>query len=274
MLDYIDFLGLDEDLKVKTLNTADKNKNKIVSLAEKYAKGDNKCLVNQNDLTRLAVVIEALKFTKEQYDALGIDEKIFFDTASDIAIWCENNKNRGLKNYNWLRNHIRCELFRIGRLQFQLYKCNNPTLKYSRLPFDYGENLIYVHIPQGEKLLLDDCIKSLIDAKAFFEKYFPSYSFNYFFCESWLLFGGNKNFMRADSNIIKFSQLFDVAYSLDIDAQAIERIFGKRHLIKSKYPENTTLQSSAKKYIMTGGKLGIGVGTINKNKITDCSGNN
>ena len=33
----------------------------------------------------------------------GISEKIYYDTMSDIKIWCKRNGNKGLKNYRWLK---------------------------------------------------------------------------------------------------------------------------------------------------------------------------
>lgn len=273
MFEYIELLGLDSDLNKRVLNIPNSQYNKIKSLAERFARGDNKCLVNQNDLTRLAVVTESLKFTKEKYYSLGIEQKVFDDTVKDIGIWCGNNGNRGLKNYSWIRNHIRAELFKIGRLQYQIYKCDNITLNYKKLPFSIGDNLVYIHIPQGEKLDYEDCVKSIKTAMEFFKKHFSDYKFKYFFSESWLLYSKNKEFMKPDSNILKFSSLFDIAYSLDIDSQAIERIFGKRKIIKSHYPENTSLQRSAKTHILNGGKLGIGVGFIDKDLFTANFGN-
>ncbi|MGN1329102.1 MAG: acyltransferase domain-containing protein [Eubacterium sp.] len=269
MFEYIDLLGLDAGLKDTVLNIPDSNYNKISALAEKYANGNNKCLVNRNDLTRLAVVTEALKFTKEKYNNLGIAGNIFDDTVKDIGIWCGNNENKGLKNYNWIKNHVRAELFKIGRLQFQIYKCDNVTLHYKKLPFKLGENLVYIHIPQGEKLIYEDCINSIKSAIVFFDKFFPDYKFKYFFCESWLLYQGNCQFMKADSNIMKFSSLFEIAYSLDLDAQAIDRIFGKKRIIKSRYSENTSLQKATKKHILNGGKLGFGIGYIDKELFYD-----
>ena len=43
--------------------------------------------------------------------------------------------------------------------------------------------------------------------------------------------------MNSSSNILQFSTLFDLVYSVEDDRQAIERIFGKRKIIKSKYEE-------------------------------------
>lgn len=267
MLGLINYINLDEKLKQKVIDLAHKDRVNILLLADKCKAGNFSCLALKGDLMRLAVIIECLENTFEKYKTYGIDEKIFSDTVDDIRIWCENNNNKGLKNYNWIKNHISFRLFKIGRLQYQFFTSKNKMLKYDLLPFDYGEKLIYVHIPQGEKLTYRDCVESFKSAKDFFNRYFPDYKYSFFFCESWLLYEGNKNFMLPESNILNFSSLFNIAYSIDIDGQAIERIFGKRHLIKKRYKENTTLRKNAKMHILKGGKLGIGIGFIEKNSI-------
>lgn len=256
-------LNLDEKL-VRKLQCL--KKDKVSALADKCLSKGFFTLKRQNDVMRLGVILECAERAKAKYDEKGIPEEVYFGTMSDIKIWCENNSNRGLENYGWLQNHVKTELFRLGRLQFQLYECKNKTLLYGKLPFSYGEKLVYVHIPQGEKLSTEDCKKSFQMAGEFFKKYFPDYSYKYYFTESWLLYEGNKSFMKADSNILKFSSLFSHAYSVKIDSQAIERIFGKRILFKKNYPENTSLQKSAKAYMQKGGKLGVGIGYIDKSR--------
>lgn len=212
----------------------------------------------------LAVILKLACDVREKYKAAGIDDKIYYDTMSDIKIWCQRNNNKGLKNYNWLKNHVSFELFRLGRLQFQLYECKNKTLFYDKLPFSYGAKLLYVHIPEGEKLCEEWCRESIETAKAFFSRFFSDFNYEYFFCESWLLFECNKEFMADDSNIIRFMTLFEHCYSMKLDVQAIERIYGKRKIIKHNYSESTTLQRNAKKYMLSGGKLGVGVAVIRK----------
>jgi hypothetical protein len=130
---------------------------------------------------------------------------------------------------------------------------------YNKLPFRYGDNLIYVHIPEGEKLSEDKCLESFVMAKTFFSEFFPEHKYEYYFCESWLLFDGNRDFMKEDSNIVKFMNLFEHCYSMKIDVQAIERIYGKRKLLKRNYSENTDLQRRAKAYMLSGNKLGVGI---------------
>ena len=56
--------------------------------------------------------------TFAKYKKLGIDDSVFYNTMRDIKIWCKNNGNKGLNNWGWIKNHLKCELFKLGRLQF------------------------------------------------------------------------------------------------------------------------------------------------------------
>lgn len=261
-------INLNSELKNKVLSLVERDRAKLISLCKKADNDNFKSVFIKNDMIKLAVaLLYSVEFTYPKYQKAVISDEIYFETMKDIAVWCENNNNKGLKNLPWIKNHLNFDLFKIGRLQFQIYKCDNRTLNYDLLPFNFGENLIYVHIPQGEKLVYAECVNSLKNAKSFFGEYFPNYDFDYFFCESWLLYGENWQFMNSSSNILQFSTLFDLVYSVEDDRQAIERIFGKRQLIKSKYQEKTTLQRNAKRFMQNGGKLGVGIGILNKNDI-------
>ena len=261
-------INLNSELKNKVLSLVERDRAKLISLCKKADNDNFKSVFTKNDIIKLAVaLLYSVEFTYPKYQKAVISDEIYFETMKDIAVWCENNNNKGLKNLPWIKNHLNFDLFKIGRLQFQIYKCDNRTLNYDLLPFNFGENLIYVHIPQGEKLVYAECVNSLKNAKSFFGEYFPNYDFDYFFCESWLLYGENWQFMNSSSNILQFSTLFDLVYSVEDDRQAIERIFGKRQLIKSKYQEKTTLQRNAKRFMQNGGKLGVGIGILNKNDI-------
>lgn len=261
-------INLNSELKNKVLSLVERDRAKLISLCKKADNDNFKSVFAKNDIIKLAVaLLYSVEFTYPKYQKAVISDEVYFETMKDIAVWCENNNNKGLKNLPWIKNHLNFELFKLGRLQFQIYKCDNRTLNYDLLPFNFGENLIYVHIPQGEKLVYAECVNSLKNAKSFFGEYFPNYDFDYFFCESWLLYGENWQFMNSSSNILQFSTLFDLVYSFDDDRQAIERIFGKKQLIKSKYQENTALQRSAKRFMQNGGKLGEGIGILFKGDI-------
>ena len=264
MLDLAERIALNQKVISEIEVLINSRKTYIDGLADKCIKRGFHILKGKSPMIALAVVLKLAADVKEKYDKFGIDEKIYYDTMSDIKIWCEKTGNKGIKEYMWLKNHLKFELFRLGRLQFQIYPCNNKTLIYNKLPFKYGDNLIYIHIPEGEKLNIQKCEESIDTAKKFFARYFSQYKYEYFFCESWLLFDGNRDFMAEDSNIVKFMGLFDECYSMKIDVQAIERIYGKRKLIKKNYSENTDLQRRAKAYMLSGNKLGVGVAVIRK----------
>lgn len=254
-------LGIEPQL-IASLETV--NPERISTLADNCTAKDFHILKKENYITRLAVILTLAVRVRVKYDEAGIDKKIYYDTMSDIRIWCEDCGNRGLKNYGWLKNHVSFELFRLGRLQFQLYECKSKALPYKKLPFEWGERVVYIHIPRGERLERARCIESLISADEFFKRYFPDYKYNYYFCESWLLYEGNRDFMAEDSNIVSFMSLFDICFSLKIDKQAIERIYGKRRLFKRNYPESTDLQRRAREYMLRGGRMGVGVGVIKR----------
>ncbi len=259
---HLQHLKLNEHLRDNLLRTMEDYDYQITSLAREFQKGNIQCLAGVPDLIVLAVILVCFDNTKRLYEERGISPEIFYDTMADIRVWCENNGNRGLKNYEWLENHVHFRLFRLGRLQFQMYYCCSEGMDYSRLPFPRCEPVIYIHIPRGEKLDYEACQKSIEQAKEFFSRYFPEFEYRYFFCESWLLFEKNPCFMKPDSNIVRFASLFDIAYSVEEDAQALERIFGGRKERTEEYQEESTLQRSAKAYMLSGSRLGVGVGTI------------
>ena len=238
--------------------------NKINSLSDKCITKSFNVLRKEKPILRLGVILNLAVKVKDKYDEANIDEKIYYDTMSDIEIWCRHADYEGVKNYGWLKNHVSFELFRLGRLQFQLYECKNKTLLYNKLPFSYGDKLVYIHIPEGEKLEREMCDESIMKAEAFFGRYFPQYHYKYYFCESWLLCDSNRDFMAENSNIVKFMDMFEICYNVKVDVQAIERIFGKRKLFTKNYPENTDLQKRAKAYILGGKNPGIGVGVIRR----------
>ena len=264
MLNLAKEIGLDPTVVSRLEKLTPKEKEKSEALTAKCLEGSFDYLKKENYLIRLAVILMCAVRAKERYEKMDISEEIYLSTMSDIKIWCENADNEGIKNYGWLKNHLKLELFRLGRLQFQLYECKNKTLNYKKLPFAYGERVIYVHIPQGERLEREKCIESFRMAEEFFRKHFPDYNYNWYFCESWLLFEGNKNFMAKDSNILAFASLFTHCYSIKVDVQTIERVFGKRRLLKRSYPESTALQRSLKKYMLSGGRAGVGISVLER----------
>ena len=185
---------------------------------------------------------------------------------SDIRIWSENFREKsgytGLQEVGWIHNHLTCKIFRLGRLQFQPFHFYLPPCvskeKRKNVGIRIGEKVLNVHIPQGEKLLREECEKSFRMA----EEFFSDHHYSAFICDSWLLCERNREFMAEDSNIIRFSEMFEILGSSDRSAQTLERVFGKEEKYPQHYPEDTSLQKQCKAYLLSGGKPGTGFGII------------
>lgn len=210
-----------------------------------------------------------------EYQKRGIPDEIYYDTMRDITVWVNTLQAEenivGLAEISWLRHTLYLNLFKIGRLQYQFFTANHllsglsPRTQY---PIKSGEAVLNIHIPAGGRLSLDDCRASLAAARDFFEKYYPQYDYKGFVCDSWLLDCHNADFMRPDSNIVRFRELFDTVYQTAAPMNEItRRLWGELTVSKSKiadFPAETDLQKRTKAYLLSGGKTGNGYGFIVK----------
>lgn len=211
----------------------------------------------------------------EKYREKNIPDGIYYDTMTDIAIWAKTLKREenidGIKNIGWIYNILSFKMFKIGRIQYQLYKSNFtvsrvPIFKRHSLTVKNHKSVLNMHIPEGEPLELEKCRESVQRAKEFFVTYFPEYRYDGFVCDSWLLDPNNQLFMNENGNIRKFCELFDITVRTKINHfDIVRRLWGKRIIRRSEvkdFPENTDLQKRTKKYLLDGGKTGSGYGTI------------
>ena len=86
---------------------------------------------NTPHMHALMVLMLGIPTLMRKYDALGIPDEIRKSTLSGIPIWMETCLRRsgayGMIEYPWLVNHMRCRLFRIGRLNYILEKTHLPV---------------------------------------------------------------------------------------------------------------------------------------------------
>lgn len=246
-------------------------------------------LSKKKPFEQLAIVAMCLYNAYKQYQEIGMSDEIYFDTMSDIKVWADHYKNKsgeyGVTEVNWLRWHVNCGIFKIGRLQYQIFKYYfNTKYQSSNYKIQYGEYCYNMHIQAGEKLDIDECKKSICRAVEILKKAFPKIQTDIMICHSWLLGPCNEKFMDPNSNIIKFSKLFKLVNTRPNPSEHFSRIFG----IKKEYYEldrykkahgyywdltnfepKTTLQKNAKEYIMSGGDLNEGMCLLFTNKIIE-----
>lgn len=212
----------------------------------------------------------------KQYKKLGIPDEVFYDTFSDISVWVNTAKREenidGLLEVWWIRHILYLNMFKLGRMQYQFYKTDYilsglSPLQALKAPIKNKSRVLNIHIPEGARLDYSECEKSVLLARKFFSEYFPEYDYKGFVCDSWLLDPRNTEFMSADSNIMKFSNLFcTVLKPHKNNKEIIRRLWGKQNekTVFSLLSENTDLQKRTKKYLLSGGKTGNGYGFILK----------
>lgn len=197
--------------------------------------------------------------TWEQYVKKGISRRIYVDTFYDLTLWCGNCfrdfGEYGINEYGWFFRHLNLSLLRLGRLQYEImespWEIQAPSRKIQK-----GDLVISVHIPQGEKLDPNAVQSSLKQAYEFLGTDMP------YLCHSWLLYPGLKEILNEDSNILKFQQEFHLLAVDYAEREGEQRIFTALKEKPQEYPENTTLQRNAKQYLLSGKRLGSGLGII------------
>ena len=212
----------------------------------------------------------------KQYKKLGIPDEVFYDTFSDISVWVNTAKREenidGLLEVWWIRHILYLNMFKLGRMQYQFYKTDYilsglSPLQALKAPIKNKSRVLNIHIPEGARLDYSECEKSVLLARKFFSEHFPEYDYKGFVCDSWLLDPRNTEFMSADSNIMKFSNLFcTVLKPHKNNKEIIRRLWGKQNEKTdfSLLSEDTDLQKRTKKYLLSGGKTGNGYGFILK----------
>lgn len=256
------------------------NQHKVNFFLKLCRKGRWEMCLKLEPMMKLSLVFASLPEVWDKYKEKGIGEDVFFDTMSDIRIWIDDHKKRtnedGLYELNWIMHHMNLNIFKLGRLQFQkFFYCFKVPYEKDGDKTDFGDKILLVHIPRGEKLDIAECEKSFEKAKEFFAEFFPEYPNRKFVCHSWLLYSGNKNYMSENSNILRFADLFIKIDENETAQQPYLWIFGiktnNRDLMKMKkktgsyghtgcLPQRSSLQRSAIKYINGGGTLGEALG--------------
>lgn len=240
-------------------------------------------LKGQSPLVILTALVLCLRKTYDRYRRMGLSESVFFDTMSDIKIWGEdyrahNNGEVGLTEINWLHLHVNCEIFKFGRLQYQIgrfYFAKSYEMAENTVRF--GEKCYFIHIPRGAKLDSVSCKKSITLAVDTLEDIFKDIPTDFMACHSWLLSTKNANFVAPTSNIAKFAKMFKLVGESEDASGHLRFVFDieedNKLLMKNKrkfgyyynltnYEAKTSLQTATKEYIMNGGELTSGKGVI------------
>lgn len=154
----------------------------------------------------------------------------------------------------WASYFINLRILEVGSLQYELVDVNPVTNK--------KERCIKIHIPRDTKLEIKKVKESLIKSKVEIKRYFKIENPKYY-CESWLLSKEVLHFLSDGSNILKFSNLFDIKVGNDCTNDILNFVFEKTKCDDyNTLQEDTSLQRKIKEELIKGVIIKIGIGKL------------
>ena len=217
------------------------------------------------EVVNLYLYIRFSEFTYAEYQKRGIPDDIFYLTMSDFPITCRQNVDKGgvygitqQPERPWLRLHLDCMLYRLGRLQFELIHSNR-DVSLGGKTLKKGERCINVHIARYEPLDGVECEKSYALAKEFFKKYYGIETC-FFFCHSWLLHPWLLDVLPETSSILRFRNKFEILETEENADDVISYVFMNKCENIEDYPENSSLQKALKMYLTKKHPVGMAMG--------------
>ncbi len=131
-----------------------------------------------------------------------------------------------------------------------------------------GDPILNIHIPGGRKLDYDAVRESFLSTIPFFDTYFPEFKWEALVCNSWLLDTQLRQFLKTDSNILKFQDCFYLFPVLSIASTGIYRFLFQSDICEpEKLPADSSLQKNVRDYMIEGGRIKTGGGFILKEDI-------
>lgn len=191
-------------------------------------------------------------YSYDEYRNRGIGEDIFVATMKFCTRFLQEHfTTRQTYKYVWawwFPRQITLQEFRIGALEYEFV--------------DGQEREIAVHIPSDADMSTSSVQDSLQEFYKFRMKYFPDWKDVKLTCDSWMMVPELKLFLKEDSKIVAFQNLFEID-SIDRDAiWFMGWIYPGHDTVDDSLPEKTTLQRELKKYLLEGKKFGIAKGHI------------
>ena len=215
---------------------------------------------------KLLFYICLTKSLRSQYEKAGISKEIYFDTVEDLrykmmechevhGIW-------GVFSPGWYNPVFRMKTFALGRLDYNLGQYNGDDVVVAGRTIRRGDKVLNIHIPSsGKPFNREARLASYELAYRFFKDRLGN-EYPVIKCESWLLYGPNREILGEKSNIVSFMDDFKLFVSREYpDNPNMWRIFGARaDLPVTELPRDTTLRRAFADWLQKGNWLGAGMG--------------
>ncbi|MDQ0990290.1 acyltransferase domain-containing protein [Streptomyces sp. V3I7] len=222
------------------------------------------------DYFSVYVFVAALPYTRAYHRERGIPDEISRRTLADlgrhIAVYRRRYGRGGVQSPYWLVLHFRGLLYQLGRLQFERARVRRSAarrLAATGMPESAGDPCLALHIPDFHGPLTPAaCDLSLARAREFFSRHFPEERRDTAICESWLLDPQLREYLPADSNIVRFQDRFRVGWdgSEPADKEPVQFVFGDADLPPADLPRRTSVQRAVGDHLRAGRHWHIGHG--------------
>ena len=150
-----------------------------------------------------------------QYRERGINEDVFYASIKHLPDTLVKSDFCVDKDA-WIVLSLKFEIFRLGRLQFQISKMYPEGKDYG---FTGEENIIDVHIPaDGGSITPEVVDEAFALSENFFKTHFPEYEYKFYTCFSWMLDDALSEYLDDESNIVKFRKRFKIIHKREQDS--------------------------------------------------------
>ena len=262
-LECFDYVVKHDDLFIKVKNLIDILYNKKDYLLAKLWKvKSNEELFGDNYhpfITNIIVLL-GYKLHQENMKKYNLDDKQIkihkkrVKEALTYDIYERGYNGIRISQMLWASYFINLRIIEVGSLQYELVDVNPITNK--------KEKCIKIHIPRNTDLEIKNVKKSLIKSKDELTKYFKLNNLEYY-CESWLLSKEVLKLLSNNSNILKFSNLFDIKSGSDCKKDILNFVFNEALPVKYEaLKDNTSLQRNLKDLLVNNGIIKIGIGRL------------
>lgn len=218
--------------------------------------------LDEYKVCELIILLGVATKTYDKYVENGISEEIYIDTMKCFSRFViETYKWTGKYAFDrgfWVWRQLSLTLFRIGTLEFEISNIDEDTVK----KLDIKETqVLSVHIP-NDAICSNECLEnSYRMAFDFFKQYFnKEYKF---ICSTWLLGQELDYLVKKDSGIYNFRKDYKIVeYTKSNDY--LQWVFDKFDGNIEKFIPKTSLQKAIREHIMSGKKMTIGLGILQK----------
>ncbi|WP_240542217.1 acyltransferase domain-containing protein [Bifidobacterium felsineum] len=201
------------------------------------------------------------RYTFPTYARMGIPATVFDDTMGCFSRFVDEHQvsygKYGFDRDFWTYRELSARLFRLGTLEFELAYEADDVPAIAGMP-----RIINIHIPSNASLDPEHCDASIASSRDFLASFFPNWAGLPYWCESWLLSPALNQLLPERSHILAFQRRFDIRETNPDADDWREWVFQRNNAPIAELPERTSLQRNMKRFLLGGGKVGIGIGRL------------